>query len=161
MEAALSLAQFLSEEASSIEFPDHSAGAPDNSWACLADMSDPDRAGNNCHAATHALIEHVITSYGLDAETNIYPVETLFADGCHWFAVLDVNGDRWAVDVTARQFDATVAAIEVTPLPEHLRRVNTWMQSQYQDAIHTVHIFDGNSVDEATASTLSAADLAA
>lgn len=106
---------FIAEDATVIEFPDHSPGGAE--WVNLSDMTDPYLAGNNCHAATHAVLEHVVTQIGQPEEWTAGTVELVFVrtvpgdadSSVHWANTLSsVTGEEWVVDYTARQFDPAV-----------------------------------------------------
>ena len=135
------LAAELRETSHEVEFPDHSAGSEGDDWVLLSDMTDPFRAGNNCHAATWAVLAHVTERLGLDLGQDIHAVEVLFTDGCHWFpAFTATDGTIWALDPTTRQFHDSAPFLSATPLTQHLFDVYRWVAEGFRDRAVSVTI---------------------
>lgn len=107
-------------------------GAGKDGWVNLANMEDPQAARNNCYAATHAVLEHVVEKVGVSDDWRTGTVELLFAGGVHWANTFTgPQKEEWVVDYTARQFDSE------SPIPYSAPRA-VW-QAWVSDRIQALH----------------------
>lgn len=133
------LVSYVLDEADHIEFLDHSPTG--GQWATLTDMRQPARAGNNCWAATHALIEHLIEQIGLDPDQDIAAVELTYSAGVHWAPVLRyATGEQVILDFTARQFDPATTFPLTASLEDWKQQVDTWVHDLHGETTSDLRI---------------------
>ena len=118
-----------------IEFLDHSDLARDG-CATMDQLADPKWAQGNCNAASWALAESLF----MDEEFDVKTICLKFAKNEHWANVVQVDGQNWVFDYTARQFDASATFPLVMPVEQWRAYINTLTMKLYSDPVLDMEI---------------------
>lgn len=117
-EALQDLAADIHDDAHEVEFANHNSDYDDD-WMTLGELLEHDAYyRNNCDPLSGELCEYLTSAMSPDDEfENVSTVHLFYGSGIHAAVRLEVEGEPWVLDYTARQFDTSLPVPLM--LPQH------------------------------------------
>lgn len=129
-----SAAESVADVHANLEFPNHAA-EEHGGYLVLADMADPDKAYNNCDAASSEIVERLHPSDFDADEIRYIGVETVNSEKFHAAVLVIKNGNQYIADYTIRQFNPALPYPYVNTKEKWLEELRSyssvpWITSQ-------------------------------
>lgn len=125
----------IEEDAATIEFPNHNDECADD-WLTLDVLLDKNMYfQNNCHALSSELTELLYHQYSYSDEVSeISTVQLSYGYGVHAAVKVELDGEPWILDYTARQFDSTLPNPLIIPEGKWEALIDYYVWTQYFDS---------------------------
>jgi hypothetical protein len=124
----------IESEASSIEFPNHNHASGED-WLSLEELIQNDNLyENNCDAVSGEIYNY------LEEMSNHYPditkidlVQLDYTKGAHVATSLELEGESWVLDYTAKQFDSSLPVPLIAPKKDWEKLIDLYIWVKHKD----------------------------